>query len=142
MSNREDISKRTEKIWVLCLDDSFLSKPLSPLHDLIDWYQNKIITKCLLKKKISLEFGEKMLIASAETLPAEKVIVMGLGSANSLTGPQAKKFLKLLSPAISQLQSENPWIVLPTGIPEVFSDELQKSKNTFDHLSKATISIG
>lgn len=142
MTNREDIAKRSEKIWILCLDDSFLSKPLPPLAESIDWYQNMIVTKSLLKKKMTLEFGEKTLIASAETLSAEKVLVWGLGSADSLTGPQAKKFLKLLSPTLSQLQYENPWIILPAGTPEVFSDEIQKSKSTFDQLAKASVSVG
>lgn len=143
MDPRKEIRDHKEAaLWVLALPDHFLKERLTPLTDTIDWYVNQLVSKCLIKNKISLEFGDRVLIPSNFSRPKQKLIVIGLGELKSLTAAQSKKFLKILNTILEQIKIETPWMVFPEGIPDIFLNELKKNKTAHQCLAQSEISVG
>src|ERR1700733_8826835 len=94
MDLRQEIFSHSEKLWVLCLGQESLRKPLPPRIDMIDWYNNQLVTKSLLKNQIKIDFGSKTLLSTAGQLPVERLLVLGLGEEKNLSESQGKAFLQ------------------------------------------------
>ena len=144
MNLREELNIHAEKTWVLCIpeDSGENTKYLSPLTDLVDWYNNQILTKMILSKKITLKMGEQTLISTIGLLPAEKLLVMGLGEKKLLSSSQALKFIQVLSHTLESLNETNVWIIFSSQVPGKFLDEIKKSHASSDSLAHTTISVG
>jgi len=137
---REEIFSRTEKLWVLALGLEAQRKPLSPLVDLIDWYNNHWLTKNLISKQISASEGQKSLIAVSELLPVQKILIVGLGEEKDLK--DVKTFLTLVHQTVEGLKEHSPWIVFSEAVPPSFVADFQKGCGRFDSLAKSKIVIG
>ena len=128
MNLREELNTHHEKTWVLCLSHppKGEAQVLTPLPDLVYWYNNQLLTKSLLSKKINLAFGELTLMPTGGLLSAEKLLVVGMGPTESLTVPVARKFLQDLSQTLKSLQAEPAWLIFSSHIPAKFIDEIKK----------------
>jgi hypothetical protein len=142
MTLRQDIFSHQEKLWVLCLGQDSLAEILPPLTDLIDWFNNQLLTKSLANGKIETGFGKSTLLGTAELLPVSRLLVVGLGETATLTGSLAKKFVQALDQALLGLNENSPWIIFPPGVPTAFTAEIQNSRTSFATLARATISFG
>lgn len=144
MNLRQELSSHNEKIWVLCLPENSGSetRPLSPLPDLVDWYNNQILTKALLTKKIRLQLGEKTLIPTCGLTGAEKILVVGLGDGAALGAAQGRQIVQDLSQTLEQLQENQAWIIFSSNLPPKFIDEIKKSRTSSGPWGQATISVG
>jgi hypothetical protein len=142
MNLRVELSEHTEELWVIGITGEYAKKPLSPLTSMIDWFQNFFITNCILSEKLSLQFGEKLLMKANGLLPAKRLLIIGLGAADKLDSTHCKKFMKSLDFTLHQLNEKNPWLVVSSELPDSFCDELIKSKATSEYLTKSALSIG
>ena len=145
VTEREKIIQQEEKLWVLCLDDANVPQIKSKLIETIDWYQNSQLTKALVKKKISLSFGERTLFASFEILKATKILVFGLGNGADLNEAQAHRLLKNLSAVLTDLKEVHPWLAIGSdgsGTNSEFSSHVDKLKTSFPLLSDSVVSLG
>lgn len=140
MDLRSEIKTHDEELWVLCLNKK-THKRLSPLQDTIDWFNNQLISKGLLSKKIELSFGSKTLLGTTGLLPASRILVYGLGD-DDLTASVGRKMLQDLGETLQRLKSSSSWIILPPDAPKVFLDEIKKSRTSNEGLNQATISVG
>ncbi len=141
MSLRNVLHTHSEKIWILALDDKCLSRPFSPLVQLIDWYNNQILLKSVKSKKIDFSFGRKTLISTFGLLPTEKLVLIGLGQSQNLGLREAKKFLDETLKTVDGFGVQNPWIIFEPSTPKEFLNEVTKSRTSIENLTQATISV-
>jgi hypothetical protein len=142
MSFHKELHSHNENLWVLCAGKNYMDQPLSPLMDLVDWYNNKLVTKSLIAGKVSLELGEKLLVPTTGLLTAERLMIVGLGDTESLGPAQARKFLQDIGQALKDLGASDPWIIFAPDTSPKFLDEIKKSRTSIDNLGQATISVG
>ena len=142
MSLQQEIVQHSENVWVLCLDKSCESGVIPPVPGIIDWYHNHLITKSLLDKKISLEFGDRTLIAGSGLLPCQLLVVFGIGERGQLTAAKARKTLQDIGHVLTELKEPAAWIVVSKEAPSQFTDELKKSRSSVDSLELTTITAG
>jgi hypothetical protein len=142
MTLRDEIHSHHEKTWIICLGEEFAAKPLTPLVDLVDWYNNQLITKSILTNQVKLGLGDRTLMATSGLLPAEKLLILGLGKSEQLTATQAKKFLQDVGQTLEGLGETNPWLVIAGDTSDKFVEEIKKSRTSITPLSQANISVG
>ena len=142
MLQRKELFSHREKIWVLCLDRSAASEPLPVTMELVDWYNNQILTKSLVGGKIETAFGKSTLLATTGLLPVSRLLVVGLGDLPDLNAAAARKFAQDLDQIVMNLGEAGPWILFPDETPAKFTDEFEKSRTSFESLAHAKISIG
>jgi len=139
---RDEVHSHQEKTWILCIAENFVTKPLSPLIDLVDWYNNQLLTKSILGGQVKLKFGDRTLMATSGLLPVEKILIMGLGNSEQLTTAQGKIFIQDLSQTLEKLGETNPWVIMAADTPPKFIEEIKKSRTSINSLSQANISVG
>lgn len=139
---RKELAEHSEKLWVLCAGLEYLKRPLSPLLDMVDWYNNSILTRSLLAGKISLALGDKTLVATNGLLAPQRLVLVGLGENESLGPAHARKFLQDIGQTLKSLEASDPWIIFASDTSPKFIDEIKKSRTSIDGLGQATISVG
>lgn len=142
MTSREEVNHHSEKLWFVCLDQTYLEKKLSPLVETLDWYNNHLLTRCLIDKKLSLDFGERLLMGTSGLLLAQRLMIVGLGQKKQLTAAKARSLLQDLGQVLGELKEESSWIIVGKDAPNAFVEELKKSRTSVETLNQATISIG
>jgi hypothetical protein len=142
MDSRNEIFSRLEKLWVLCIGQESIRKPLPPLADTIDWFNNQLITKSLLKDQVKVEFSAKTLLATAGQLPVSRLLVLGLGDEKDLSDSQGKIILTELDLCLEGLEEKAPWIIITPSASSEFVSEIKKGCNRHPQLANSSISVG
>jgi hypothetical protein len=139
-SARNEIFSHTESLWILGIGGTASKKPVSPLVEMVDWYNNQLIAKSLLKKTIPLSFSSQVLLATSGLLPVSRLIVFSLGE-----GPlkeDAKTVCEELNKLLEGLNESRPWIIFPATLESDFSRNFDKSRTKFQRLAEATYTAG
>ena len=142
MNLRSALTEHNEKLWVIGIPENFLEEPLTPLPQIIDWFQNFLLTRFLFKNKHTVQFGEKLLMPSNGLTPTEKILVIGLGDRDTLDSAQSKEFTKILTQTLDELKEKKPWIIFPSGLPESFLNDFKKGKQGFENLNNSQVTAG
>ncbi|MCC6276437.1 MAG: hypothetical protein IT289_00825 [Oligoflexia bacterium] len=142
MDWQDKLFNQKSPVWVLIGSENNQGSPLGPFHQQIDWYCNNLISKLVKDRKFTFGFGEQTLVAGHFSLPAQKIVLFGLGDPKDLTPTLAKKLIQDLGQMIESLHEAGSFIAVDSRIPKTFLSELEKSQTFNDALRSATISIG
>ncbi len=141
MDLRNEVFSHQEKLWILCIGQEVSKKPLSPLLDMVDWYNNQLLAKGLLKNQIPFEFGSKTLLATTGFLQVSRLLIFGIGDEENLNLTDAKNFLSEIDKALEGLGEISPWIIFSKETSSAFISEINKSRRHSERLSSASISV-
>ncbi len=139
MDLKAEIFSHTEKLWVLCVGSEATRKPLSSLIDTIDWYNNQLLSKSLIKDQVKVDFLTKTLLATSGQLPVDRLLIFGLGDEKTLDEAQAKIALADLNRSLDGLCEKAPWIILSSDVAPAFSHEFKKSHSKLTHISGSSV---
>jgi hypothetical protein len=137
---RNEVFSHEEKLWILCIGQEVSKKPLSPLLDMVDWYNNQLLGKGLLQNQIPFEFGSKTLLATMGFLPVTRLLIFGIGDEKNLTATDAKNFLGEVDKALEGLGEKSPWIIFSDHTSTDFINEINKGRTRLERLSSAAVS--
>jgi hypothetical protein len=125
MNLKDQIFSHPEKTWII-----LTAKPeklkFSELIGTIDFYNHQHLTKAFKNKKLNLDQGEKTLIASNHLLPAERMIVFGLGTKGDLDKSEAQSLIKEIGNTLTELGDEDPFVAVSAQASEELVKALEK----------------
>lgn len=139
MDLRSEVFSHQEKLWILCIGQESTKKPLSPLLDMIDWYNNQLLAKGILQNQIATDLGSKTLLGVTGILPLSRLLIFGIGNEKDLGPSQAKNILSMLDTALEGLNETTPWIIFPNHTPQEFIAELSKGKTHIERLTHSSV---
>ncbi len=141
MNLREEVFFHNETLWILCIGQDFTKKPLSPLMDMVDWYNNQLLTKGLLSRQISYNYKSKTLLPTTGFLSLSRLLILGLGDEKTLTEIMAKEFVYEVDETLKGLGEKAPWIIFPPTTSPQFISGFNKNKSKSDRLTAAPVSM-
>jgi hypothetical protein len=138
---RSEVFSHHEKLWILCLGHEASKKPLSPLLDMVDWYNNQLLGKNSLIDQIPNEFGSKTLLATSGFLPVHRLLIFGLGNEKNLKEDDATNFLSEIDKTLKGLDESLPWIIFSNQTSPEFINEINKRRTAWQRLATAEITV-
>lgn len=124
MNLKEKLAEQKSKTWLV-----FTPPPqdfkFSELVSLADWYNNQVLLKAFKSKKMSFKLGEKTLLSSPCLLPAERLVVVGLGDSDG-SKTDIQKLMNLTEETLQGLATEDVWFVISKDAPQEFISNFEK----------------
>ncbi len=126
---RQELFKHKDIPWLI-FSPAAENLSLSPLVELIDFYNNQLLVKSIKAEKIKLNLGEKTMFSSVGLLPTARLIVIGTGRIAELDKSQTQKLISEAEATIENLGEKKAWVVVSSRCPENLITAVKKNFNS------------